>query len=86
MRIDAGTQAVIALSRLGFLGDGLALGAQSVLLQKIEKRSQLQPWDVGPAAAELHVLKEAEQSAALRRKAGSKRPILDGTMEMFQLA
>jgi len=77
---------------LGFLGDGLVLVAQIVLLhkvvllQKIEKRPQLQPWDVWPAPAELHVLKETKQGTALGRKAGSKGPILDRTMEMFQFA
>jgi len=67
MRTDGALQGLTASGGLSFLGDGIALVAQVVwlhqvvLLQKIEKRSQLQPWDVGPSAAELHVLKQAKQ-------------------------
>ena len=62
------------------------LGGWLLLLEEIEKRAQLQPGDVGPASTELHVLKKLEQGASLRGKAGSEGTVLDGAMQMLEMA
>jgi hypothetical protein len=61
------------------------LGLRFLLLKQIQERAQLQPWDVGPPPAQLHVLKEFEQGAALGGKTGSKRPVLDGAMQLLEI-
>ena len=76
-----------ALSRLGqVVSVGGLLGFWLVLLQQIQECAQLQPRDVGPAPAQLHVLKQFEQGASLRGKTGSEGPVLDGAMQMLKMA
>jgi hypothetical protein len=62
------------------------LGLRIVLLEQIKKRAQLQSWDVGPAPTRLHVLEEFEQGASLGRKTGSEGTVLDGAMQMLEMA
>ena len=78
----------MASGGLGLLrvGKRVSLGQVVLLIQKIEKGPQLQPGDIRPTTAEFHVLKQAKECASFRGKAGSKSPILDRAMEMFQLA
>lgn len=62
------------------------LGVWLILLQQIEKGAQLQSRYVGPASCQFHVLKELEEGASLGRKTGSEGAILDGAMQMLEMA
>ena len=57
-----------------------------MLLEQIKKRAQLQPWDIRPAPTQFHVLKELEQGASLGRQTGSEGTVLDGAVQMLQMA
>lgn len=62
------------------------LGRWLFFMKEIEKRAQLKSGDVGPASAQLHVLKELEQGTSLRRQTGSEGTVLNGAMKMLKVA
>jgi len=58
----------------------------AIALQQIHERAQLQPGDVGPAAALLHGTQQNEQFGAVGGQATAKRAILQVAVELLDLA
>ena len=54
-------------------------------LQQVHKRAQLQPRDVGPAAALLHGAEQVEQLAAVGWQAAAKGAVLQVAVQVLQL-
>ncbi len=59
---------------------------RGILLKQIHEGTQLEPGDVGPASAALHVLKHFEQAVAIGGKAAAEGTVLKAAMQLLQLA
>ena len=56
------------------------------MLEQIHEGAQLQPRDVGPAPTALDTLQQAEQLAAVGWQAAPEGTVLDGAMQLLELA
>lgn len=73
-----GAQAASGVSSLGLVATTTVAVGSSRWSRSM--KAQLQPGDVGPAAAALQVLEQIEQLVAICRQAGAEGAVLDGAM------